>query len=98
MGSHELLSSLIYFVYRKDFQEIPSTSLTTDCGWGCAIRSCQMMLANAIVKVFGKENITLKSVIQQFLDFYHVKCPFSIHSFFTTPSTLFFFTLLLNIS
>ena len=88
MNAYESFSSLLYFIYRKDFPVIPNTSLTTDCGWGCAIRSTQMLVANAFIKINGNDKITMRKTIQFFLDFYHVKCPYSIHSFFTTQSIL----------
>ena len=88
MNAFETFTLLVHFVYRSDFANLPNTSLTTDCGWGCAIRSCQMLLANAVTKIYGKEHIQMKTLIKRFLDFYHVKCPYSIHSFFTTTSIL----------
>lgn len=33
---------------RSSFSAIPGTVMTTDCGWGCMVRSGQMILANAL--------------------------------------------------
>ena len=42
------IRNLIWFSYRKGFEKLPNSSLTTDVGWGCTIRTMQMMIANAI--------------------------------------------------
>jgi cysteine protease ATG4 len=41
-------SSLFWFTYRINFPEIVPYRITTDAGWGCMLRSAQMMLAQAI--------------------------------------------------
>ena len=51
-GDSELLAALrqcIWFSYRCGFEPIPGTSFTTDAGWGCMMRSGQMILAQAIL-------------------------------------------------
>ncbi len=45
----EDFTSKIWFTYRKEFEEFKGTKLNTDCGWGCMIRSGQMILANALL-------------------------------------------------
>lgn len=45
--------SFLYMSYRSDFINLIETgsgNYTTDCGWGCMIRSCQMMLSKALIE------------------------------------------------
>ncbi|KJE93088.1 hypothetical protein CAOG_03931 [Capsaspora owczarzaki ATCC 30864] len=47
--------TLVCFSYRKDFERIPGSKHTTDCGWGCTLRSAQMLVAEALVlQIFGR--------------------------------------------
>ena len=76
------LNSIILFTYRNNYKpQINSKNnsiYNSDCGWGCMIRSSQMLLGRALYKIFKSEekqkekkinkNFLLKSVIYFFLD------------------------------
>uniref|UniRef100_A0A8R1I5Y9 Cysteine protease n=1 Tax=Caenorhabditis japonica TaxID=281687 RepID=A0A8R1I5Y9_CAEJA len=48
--------SKIWITYRTDFPPLLDSDTTTDCGWGCMIRTTQMMTAHAIMlNRFGRE-------------------------------------------
>ena len=45
----------IWMTYRKEFEEFIGTNVNTDCGWGCMIRSGQMLVANTLIlQRFGR--------------------------------------------
>lgn len=82
--------SRLWFTYRRDFPCIGSSGLTSDVGWGCTIRSGQMLLGEAFLRhVFGRhwsrtpaalQDCRLQQLLELFLDCPGSSHPFSIHS------------------
>lgn len=80
-------SSLLYFSYRSNFPPlinesnnnykdsiITSNIYTSDCGWGCMIRSSQIILSRALYKIFkrkypSKKGNVLLQCLFYFFDF-----------------------------
>ena len=59
-------SSLFWFSYRCDFAEIKPYGLTSDAGWGCMLRSAQMLLAQAMKMHYcGREWKAPKSTVKR---------------------------------
>ncbi|CAI9725603.1 Hypothetical predicted protein [Octopus vulgaris] len=89
-------ASRLWFTYRRDFEPFKGTKFTTDCGWGCMIRSGQMMLAQGFITHFfgrgwrlqhrDKDLNVYRQIIKWFADYQ--QCPFSVHQLVDIGSTL----------
>jgi cysteine protease ATG4 len=84
-------ASLLWFSYRKDFPPIGPAAITSDIGWGCMLRTGQMMLAEALIIHFlGREwrltehdlqpYSTYRQVLRLFADVPGPTSPFSLHN------------------
>ena len=64
----------MWFTYRKDFPQVGDSDYTTDTGWGCMIRSAQMMLGTGLsYHLLGKGTfLTLVNFLMSLVVIYYI--------------------------
>jgi len=87
-------SSLFWFTYRNDFPSIEPYKITSDAGFGCMLRSAQMMLAQAFRTHFHlssswkppqqiskcRQDPFLQKLLTWFADYPGNDCSYSVHN------------------
>lgn len=87
-------TSLFWFTYRWNFPEIVPYQITTDAGWGCMLRSAQMLLAHTLRLHFktkhwkpqikapkARDDPFVRSLLTWFADFPSKRdCVYSLHN------------------
>jgi len=55
-------SDIIWCTYRRNFEAMkPPSSFTSDAGWGCMLRTAQMLLAEVLVRHRSQDDETVRS-------------------------------------
>ncbi|KAF1325178.1 Cysteine protease atg4b, partial [Globisporangium splendens] len=88
----QAFESILWFTYRRDYPKMEPYEYTTDAGWGCMLRSAQMMLSQALkrrllgrdwrVPLFSTEKLPQEYVtlLKWFVDSPDPECLYSIHN------------------
>ncbi|EQC26596.1 hypothetical protein SDRG_15536 [Saprolegnia diclina VS20] len=86
------LQSIIWLTYRRDFVQMVPYEFTSDAGWGCMLRTAQMMLCEALLRNLPRHREArfmwsdtqplapdVVHVLQSFVDAPTADCAFAIH-------------------
>jgi cysteine protease ATG4 len=89
----QAFESILWFTYRRDFDQMKPYEYTSDAGWGCMLRSAQMMVSQAFqrrllgstwrrVSFTPMEQLPQEyiQILKWFVDSPHPDCVYSIHN------------------
>ena len=72
------VAELLWFTYRCGFEELAPYGFTDDAGWGCMLRSAQMLLGNALTRNGAAPRLATAAL---FADAPGADAPFGLHNF-----------------
>jgi len=72
------VAELLWFTYRCGFEELAPYGFTDDAGWGCMLRSAQMLLGNALTRNGAAPRLATAAL---FADAPGDSAPFGLHNF-----------------
>lgn len=73
-----MVESMLWFTYRCGFEAMSPYGYCDDAGWGCMLRSCQMLLGNAMLRHLGE--CRRKEIVRWFADAPGERAIYSIHN------------------
>lgn len=87
----EMFESILWFTYRRDFAKMEPYEYTSDAGWGCMLRTAQMLLSQALKRTllgrdwrvprFSTDKLpdAYVTLLRWFVDSPAPECYYSIH-------------------